>query len=151
MCIKYITLTRNSLLMQRWLVVINSTQTRVSWEGNASIPLDRLPSSLWSVVLSRGYFLTDDWFGRTQLTVGGTGLKQVILGCVRQQAEQAMESTSVRRIPLWPPLPFLPPDFYLEFLGFPDEGLSPVSQRSPSVHKWLRPCLPQQQKVNQHR
>lgn len=60
MCIKYITLTRNSLLMQRWLVVINSTQTRVSWEGNASIPLDRLPSSLWSVGMSRGYFL--DWW-----------------------------------------------------------------------------------------
>lgn len=52
-------ITRNSLLMLCWLVVINLTQTRVTWEGNASIPLDRLPSSVWSVGMSREYFL--DW------------------------------------------------------------------------------------------
>lgn len=125
-CINHVMIIRNSLLMLCWLV-INLTQTRVTWEGNASIPLDRLPSSVWSVGMSREYFL--DWWliwkdsahcGWYWPKARGSWLCKTA-GWTRHEKQvskvyPSVTSTSVSAS-----------RFYLEFLGFSYEGLSLVS------------------------
>jgi hypothetical protein len=46
--------------------------------------------------------LINDWYARVQATAGGAICGQVVLGCVRKQAEQAMGSDPVSSIPPWP-------------------------------------------------
>jgi len=52
--------------------------------------------------------------GRTQPIVGGAVPGLVVLGSIREQAEQAMESKPVSNIPPWPLPQLLLPDL-LEF------------------------------------
>jgi hypothetical protein len=46
-------------------------------------------------------FLENNQCGRVQPTVGSAIPGQVVLGCVRKEAEQAMESKLVSSIPPW--------------------------------------------------
>lgn len=49
-----------------------------------------------------GHFLIDYWCGRAQAILGCAIPELVVLGWVRKQTEQAMESKSISHVPLWP-------------------------------------------------
>lgn len=73
---------------------------------------------------SVGRFLYFDWWRKAQPTGDSAALGQVVLGCVRGQTEQAMESESVNSTPPWFLLPFLPPGSCRNSLS---DGLWPES------------------------
>jgi hypothetical protein len=63
---------------------------------------------------SKAFFSASDQGERTQLIVGGAIPWLVVLGSIREQAEQARGSKPVRNIPPWPLHQLLLPDL----LGF---------------------------------
>jgi hypothetical protein len=73
-----------------WLALINSTQTRIIWEEENSI--EELPPSDWPVGMSVGHFPNDDCFGRVHSTMGSTTPRPKVLGCIKNQIKEAMES-----------------------------------------------------------
>ena len=78
-----------------------------------------LLSSLW------GIFLINDRWGRAQPTVGGASPEQMILGCIRKQAEQAMGSKPASSVPPWPLHQFLLEVPYLCFCpDFPQGNIA---------------------------
>lgn len=73
------------------LFSVNSKQIRVSLEEGPSV--EEPSPSHWPTVCLWGIFLINYRCGRTQLPVDST--KQVVLGRIRKQVEQAMGSQPV--------------------------------------------------------
>lgn len=77
------------------LVLCHWTQTRVIWEEKTAnwedVPIKLIcgQASLWSI------FLVNDCCGRAQNTLGGINPRQMVLTCLRKQAEQATGSRLV--------------------------------------------------------
>lgn len=83
------------------------------------ILLEKVLPEDWPFRKCAGHFL--DWYLRKgQLTVGGPAPAQVVLGGLRKQTEQAVESTLVSSSPPWLPFQLLPPSSCREcLLWFP--------------------------------
>lgn len=62
------------------------------------------------------FFLISDWCGNTHLIVGVDTPEFVVLGCIRNLTEQAIDSKQVSKIPPWPWFQVLPPGSYLKLL-----------------------------------
>lgn len=76
-----------------WLnIYVNLTQAGVIREEGTST---EKMSPLACRQVCGGIFLTRDWYGRVQPTVGGACPRQVVLGCRRDQAEDGSEGSVV--------------------------------------------------------
>ena len=96
----------------KWLVFVNLVQSRVTWEGGAP----QLRNYLHKIGLWKLVFLVNDGCGRTQPAMGSAIPGQVVLGCMKKQAEQATQSKAVTSIPLCSLLQFLASVSALAFL-----------------------------------
>lgn len=77
-----------------WLILVNSTQARVTQEDAASAE-ELLPSDCVQVCSILSF---SEGCGRVQPTGGSNILRQVVLNCIRKQAEQARRSRPVSSI-----------------------------------------------------
>ena len=77
--------------------------------GKGDLDWKAMPPSDWPVPNLWGALLINDWCTRAQPSVGSAAPRQVALGCIRKQFEQAVKSTSRCRISLPPLLQFLSP------------------------------------------
>lgn len=90
---------------------------RDNWEEGISAEkmpiLDRLFCRyIWSI------FWISDRHSSVQLTGDGTNHWQMVFGCIRKSAKQAMKNKPVKKVLPLPVLWFLPSDYSLNFIFF---------------------------------
>ena len=76
-------------------VFVTVMQPRVI--GKEGTSMEEMTLSYWPVGQSVGHFLNDG-YKRAQPTLGGISPGQLLLGCLKIQAEQTMGSKTVNRI-----------------------------------------------------
>lgn len=116
-----------------WLVLVNLTWIRVSWEERIAsiencLPQNGLRTCVW------GIFMSNDLCGRAQPIVRYATLEKMVLGCIRKVTLQAMEWVFLHDLGsfCW----FLPWVLALTFLNDgPWDGI--ISKINPSLTKFL--------------
>ena len=97
--------------------------------------IKELPLAYWPIGVSVGLFLFNDLLGRDHPTIAGTP-EQVVLGCIRKQAEKAIESKSVSNILPWSLLQSLPPGSCLIQIAF-GQCFITSTETEPEQRSWL--------------
>lgn len=97
-------------------VLVSFMSTWCHGEENYWLRICLRKIGLWAslLVIYFFFFLVSDWCGRAQPTVGGANPRLMVLGAIRNQAEQTRRSKPVRSMLLWSLLQFLLPGWCLD-------------------------------------